>query len=239
MAADQMNETRARQMIADIAGMFPDGHVPDSACCGAEIGPDPAGAPEPPPQPAVAAHQAADSTAADAAHPAQNANAVNLLATLNDLAQRANAGVPGALDELRTFMDRHPEIEQHVGDLASRAEHAWLDLLSAGSSVSREALERRIGHLRSEISGDHATTLERLLGDTIVIAHLAHHHAAILEANSGGSVPQAALRFRRAESAQRRYLAAVKTLATLRQRLPAGLAPLDGLRVHDPEKKSA
>jgi hypothetical protein len=44
---------------------------------------------------------------------------------------------------------------------------------------------------------------------------------------------------RRAESSQKRHLNAVKTLATLRSLLPAGLVPSKPLRMYDPEQKLA
>jgi hypothetical protein len=61
------------------------------------------------------------------------------------------------------------------------------------------------------------------------------HHAEIQAASpAGGSLEQAAFKLKRAESSQKRLLAATKTLATLRALVPAGLVPARPLRLHDP-----
>jgi hypothetical protein len=65
-------------------------------------------------------------------------------------------------------------------------------------------------------------------------------HAEIQAASPGaGSLQQAAFRRRRAESALRRHVSTVKTLATLRSLLPAGLAPAHPLRLFDGQEQRA
>ena len=56
---------------------------------------------------------------------------------------------------------------------------------------------------------------------------------------NGGSVQQAALGLRRAESTQRRYTAALKLLALLRAKLPQGLAPVNTLTLYEDQRKRA
>jgi len=73
------------------------------------------------------------------------------------------------------------------------------------------------------------------------MAEITEHEQAQIEAASpaGRSLPQAAFRLRRAESAQRRYLNAVKTLTTLRALAPQGLAPVGPVSVFKPRRKQA
>jgi hypothetical protein len=68
--------------------------------------------------------------------------------------------------------------------------------------------------------------METLLVDLAAISWLAVCHAEAAAAEPGGSLPQAALRYRRAEAAGRRFLNAAKLLATLREVAPRGLRPL-------------
>jgi hypothetical protein len=81
--------------------------------------------------------------------------------------------------------------------------------------------------------------LEKLLVDEIGLCYLAQRQAQIAASATGGSVVQAAFRLRRAESAQKRYLASMKTLANLRALVPAGLVPQNGLRIHPESRKRA
>jgi hypothetical protein len=50
---------------------------------------------------------------------------------------------------------------------------------------------------------------------------------------TAGSLDQAGFRLKRLESAQKRYLNAVKTLTTVRALVPAGLAPAQPLKLHE------
>jgi hypothetical protein len=160
--------------------------------------------------------------------------------TLDGLVARANIGDRGALAELRRFLDRHPEVHQTVGDLTRLAEAAWLDLLVGDHVLAREAVQRQLAQMKADLGGAHATNLEKVLLDEIGISYLAQRQAEIAAAQpGGGSLAQAAFRLRRAESAQRRYLAALKTLVTLRALAPAGLAPLTPLRLHTEERQRA
>lgn len=161
-----------------------------------------------------------------------------LLAQLTELADKANAGDRQALDGLRQLLDRNPDVCRHVGNLSQIAENSWIDLLVEGDLLGREATKRQLAALKKNLAGEHPTPLEELLVDNITVAYLAQRHAEIHEAGDvGGSLQQAAYRLKRSESAQRRYLAAIKTLSTLRAKVPAGLAPLKGLKLHDPSQK--
>ena len=166
--------------------------------------------------------------------------AAALRARLKDLATRANAGDHKALAELRVFLNDHPEVAEFVGNLAKIAERAWIGLVVDEGVLGRETVQRQLKKLKAELAGEHPTTLEQLLVDHIAVCHLAEHHAQMLAADvSGGTIPQAVLRLKRSESAQKRFLTAIRTLTTLRARAPAGLAPLDSIKIHTPNEKLA
>ena len=172
-------------------------------------------------------------------HSASPEEAAALKATLSDLVAKANAGDRNALVELRAFLDQHPEIHKTVGDLTRRAEDVWLDLLVGNDVLGRESVRRELTSLKTDLTGEHPAALEKLLVDEIGLCYLAQRQAQIAASTTGGSIVQAAFRLRRAESAQKRYLASMKTLANLRALVPAGLVPQNGLRIHPESRKRA
>src|SRR5262249_40531051 len=75
------------------------------------------------------------------------------------------------------------------------------------------------------------TALESLVSGQVVACWLELAHAQHQGAEGGN-----AFHLKRAESAQRRFLAASKTLAALRALLPGGLAPASPLCLHAPRQ---
>jgi hypothetical protein len=76
--------------------------------------------------------------------------------------------------------------------------------------------------LKGELAGSQAGPLEKLLIDLLGVSWLATCQAEAAAAQVGGSLPLAAFRLRRAESAQRRFASAVKMLLLVRTLLPSG-----------------
>jgi hypothetical protein len=163
-----------------------------------------------------------------------------VVAELRGLVQKAKAGDVSVLPRMRAILDDHPEVWQTVGDLERVVVRSWADLLGGDDPLSVEAVRRKTEQVRAELEGDAPTPLERLLAGQVVSGWLEMSHAQIKLADAGGStLGQAGFNLRRAEQAQKRYLAAMKTLATVRELLPRGLLPVSHLRLHDPEKKLA
>ncbi len=153
--------------------------------------------------------------------------APDLVNQLRGLVEGANSGDRSALAALRRFLDHHPEVWKTCGDLGKVAERAWLDLLAKDDALAQESAAKHLARLKSDLAGPEPLMLEKLLVDDIGVCYLAKLHAEIAAASpSGGSLAQAGFRLRRAESAQRRFLRAVKTLTGLRALLPEGLSPL-------------
>ncbi len=80
------------------------------------------------------------------------------------------------------------------------------------------------------MAGPDQSPLEKFLAD-----HVVAQLAELLAAQTGGSLPRAAFRLKTAEAAQRRFLAATKSLTALRALQPRAGFPRDGLWVFDPE----
>lgn len=138
--------------------------------------------------------------------------------------KRAQAGDLSVLPHLRALLDDHPEIWQHCGELAAITRNAWVDLIAGNDLVVAESLQRKVAAMKAELLEPSPSPLERLLVDRVGICWL-QVHAADLEcahAVSQGTtprVPTAEVARKRLDSANRRYLAAVKQLTLVRKLL--------------------
>src|SRR5262245_51764440 len=155
-----------------------------------------------------------------------------VVAELRTLVQKAKAGDVSVLPRMRAILDDHPEVWQAVGDLERVVVRSWAELLGGDDPLSVEAVRRKAERLRAELEGDNPTPLERLLAGPVVAGWLEMSHAQVKMVDPGGStLGQAGFTLRRAEQTQKRYLAAVRTLATVRHLLPRGLLPVSHLRL--------
>ena len=155
-------------------------------------------------------------------------SAMTQRAAFDELVRRADAGSETCLAGVRELLDEKPEIWRTVGDLSALAEKRWIELLSNGSKLMEESVPRRLKELKAELAGPHSTPLEQLLVDEVGVTWLASQHGEISAADeSGGSLQQANFRLRRAESAQRRFMKALKTLTMIRALVPRGLMPVE------------
>jgi hypothetical protein len=151
-------------------------------------------------------------------------------AELKDVLERAHRGDAAALPALRQAFDDNPELAALLGDLVGHAEQALLTLVGGSSLLTKEAVARQVAGLRQRLAATAGTELERLLVDRVVLSWMEVYYddadlAARLAREPAGPAAQAAQR--RLDAAQRRYLAAVKALATLQKLARPALSPLD------------
>lgn len=140
---------------------------------------------------------------------------------LRRLVARAEGGDQAVLPELRQLLDSNPEIWRRYGDLAHLAEEALITLAAGPNLLLRESLTRKLAELKAELGLERADPLERLLIERAAACWLwlAYSDAAYSQVG-GAPRPQADHARRRQDSAQRRYLEALKQLATVRRLLP-------------------
>jgi hypothetical protein len=116
------------------------------------------------------------------------------------------------------------------GDLAARAQESWLTLAAGKNLLFQESLRLKAQELRTEVSGENPSPLERLLVERVVATWLQVSYADAVYALAGKPGGVASLLpelRRRQESAQRSHLAAVKQLAVIRKLLKPALSPFD------------
>jgi hypothetical protein len=141
---------------------------------------------------------------------------------LEELVQRARQGDESVLPALRMLLDEQPDLWQQAGDLALQARAAWLALLAGPDLVLREAVERKLRELEAELSATEPTLLERLVIARVIAGWMQVEYVDAMYAQSRMAKATTGLLLdlqRRQESAQARYLAAVKMLATVRRLL--------------------
>ena len=167
-----------------------------------------------------------------------------LLGELQALTDRTKGGEPGSDLELKAWLDRHPEVWHHLGDLAKHAEHAWLELIGGPDPALKGSVALKAAELRAELCGASPSPLEGLLADRVVACWLQVHHADAVAAQARDqSLKQADFALKRQDRAHRRYLSAMGALTALRRLLPAAAvgmeAPGPGAGVEPGELRTA
>lgn len=139
--------------------------------------------------------------------------------------ERARTGDEEAMPELRNLLDHVPSIRQALGaDLDYAVEYAISKSVGGPKNLAfREGLKRKLAELREELQGPNPSPIERLLVDRAVACWLQVQEADLGYAElKKCSFVQAEFFLKRQDRAHRRFLSAMKTLATVRKMaLPA------------------
>ena len=137
--------------------------------------------------------------------------------------KRADKGDVEALRELRRVYDTLPDLWRQAGDLARQAELSWVAAAMGKNLAAAEAVERMAAQLRRQLAGEDAPPLERLLAERAVVCWLQLNYVDTMMAQrlggDGLSRGQIAMYQEWLDRAQKRYLAALKTLAQVRKLL--------------------
>ncbi|HVK11297.1 MAG TPA: hypothetical protein VM597_21180 [Gemmataceae bacterium] len=152
-------------------------------------------------------------------------------ARMKAILDRANSGDPAALPALRKVLDDHPDLAAALGDLARHGRQSLIDLAAGGSPLAREALNHQVDVLRTRLLGEAPSELERLLAERLVVCWIEANHTSVdltARLQGGGGADAGCLAaVKRLDRANARFLAAAKTLATVRRLLKPGLSALD------------
>ena len=145
-------------------------------------------------------------------------NAAGMWAALEPVRSAAADGDRTVLPAVQKALDMAPRQARTWGDLSYQAELALVREASGGDILRRECQGRFVAGLRQDLSLDGDSPLERLLIDRVVLSYL---HLHVIEASStdGMGVGMVEAHQKRIDRAQRRYLAAVKSLAQIRRLL--------------------
>jgi hypothetical protein len=134
------------------------------------------------------------------------------------LVRRAEKGDQSAMPELRKIMDGNSALVELIGDFAAQVEITLIENVGGKALAFKEAVKRKMRAMRADLAGANATPLERLLADRIALCWLAVHDAEVRFAQSKDLTwKQVEFWQRRIDAGHRRYLSAIKTLATVRK----------------------
>jgi hypothetical protein len=131
--------------------------------------------------------------------------------------ERATAGCPKALRELRHLLKRNPAIYERLGDLSQHVQLCLVALVAADSVLAQESLRLNVRDFRCRLGDPHDDPLQQLLINQVITTWLDVNFQQI-----GFSQPRES----RADTkhwqwqldrAQKRHLAALKTLAEVRK----------------------
>jgi hypothetical protein len=137
-----------------------------------------------------------------------------------DVFSRASKGDQTALPRLREIVAMDPATMIRVagGELADQVETAMIQKLVVDNLTGATAIELKMEAIRSELAPPDAPPLERLLAERVAICWLDVHSWDLWHARAGGISLEKADHFQRMrDRTHRRYMSALKALATVRK----------------------
>ncbi len=134
------------------------------------------------------------------------------------LLDAAQGGDSGALETLKgQYMDT-PRFWDALSQQVCRTEKQVLRGFVGEDMLTRELYERRLEAMRGELAGPAATPLEQLLADRIALCWLHVQHAELRYSQRVSVTLEQADHYQKCiDRAHKRYLSAIKTLATVRR----------------------
>ena len=142
---------------------------------------------------------------------------------LRALAQKAQDGEEGARGELRLALHRSsPAVITECSDTLRVFRSMLAEKIAAGDVLIKEATVVQAERLALELAGENPTPLEVVLAERVaslwILTELQEALMAAFYYKGRGTPPSVALQMARLqESAHRRYLAAIKTLAQVQK----------------------
>lgn len=132
------------------------------------------------------------------------------------LVERATAGSPEALAELRATLRANRSMYRRLGDLSLHVQASLLELITRDSVVARESIDLNLEELRTSLQLDGNSPLEMLLVEQIVTTWLDWSFQQIAFSQGHATEEIARRREQRLERAQKRHLAAIQALNDIR-----------------------
>jgi hypothetical protein len=138
-----------------------------------------------------------------------------------EIIRRAQSGDRDVLPRLKALLDENAggEIEL-LGNIQKLVERDLISTMAGKNLAFRAGMEHKLAQLREELAGPDASPIERLLAERVVFCWVIVYDYERDCANSGNiTLKQAEYYQRRIDAAHRRFLSALKALASIR-RLP-------------------
>jgi hypothetical protein len=139
-----------------------------------------------------------------------------------EVLKRAGTGEAAMLPLVRQLLDRDPEqggmLIRIYGDVFGHARDELVKITAGNDIAIKESLSRKIDAVRDDLAGPNPTPLERILCERVALCWFdAHEMDRRFSDHEGRSLEGAEYRENRRDRAHRRFLAACRTLATVRK----------------------
>jgi hypothetical protein len=123
-----------------------------------------------------------------------------------------------AVPEFREMMKEYPAIAETLGNMAKVAERSFIESISQNDLLASETLTVKLAAMRAELAGPQPSPIERLLVERVVACWFQVYAAdAIVSATKQCTFAQGDYNQRCQDRSHRRYLSAIRTLATVRK----------------------
>jgi hypothetical protein len=123
-----------------------------------------------------------------------------------------------AVPEFQKLLKELPHLVEAGGNLAEVAEQKLIEVITGKQLLFSESLKAKLDATRAELAGPSPSPVEKLLVERVVTCWLQVNHAdAIVAQCENCTLAQGDYNQRRQDRAHRRFLLAVKTLATVRR----------------------
>jgi hypothetical protein len=143
------------------------------------------------------------------------------IAEIHEVLEKAQAGDKPARRRLRELiaLDPGPMIEIAGGNLATQVQHARVEKLTKSNPIFGVSVPAKLDALRAELEGPDPPPVERLLVERVLLCWLDLHQLEMVAAQGSAdlTIGQADHRERVRDRTNRRYLQALKTLASVRK----------------------
>jgi hypothetical protein len=135
------------------------------------------------------------------------------------LLKRSQSGDHTALPVVRKMLEDPANLRLFGGELAETVAKSFIKAMGGEDIGFREAMLRKMELLRAELLGESPTPVEKFLVEHIVACWLQVQDADLRAAQNQNNATMAQIDFfqRRMDATNRRFLAAIKTLATVRK----------------------
>ncbi len=150
---------------------------------------------------------------------------VELAGWLTAMSQLAAKGDDRASQALIEACQTVPRLWEILSTLSSLAVRSWVDLLAPtgpGSEITRRTIEKEIERKRTEVAGEDASPLERLLAERVALCWVAATYADAeytRKLKEGMSFREGEYYSKRCEQTNRQLLKAIESLARVRRLL--------------------
>ena len=140
---------------------------------------------------------------------------------LRELVRRGKQGDVSVVPQLRQYLLQHPQVWNHVGDLARQSQAAWVRLFAGEDKHLQECIVTKVNAMKMELADERTSPLENLLVERVVSTWLElYYHETKSTQEGEKSLKWAEFRMKQLAAANDRHLKAIGALATFKKLLP-------------------